>query len=235
MQRGTLPCAAASPGNKDTRSFNNRIWSAFLILKMCTNSSLKKAQLLFDKKRKDKESQSSRPFPGKLCCVAVAFSNVFLSNCAVCSFSQCCVVKIRNVPVLMKHLSEKTGWEKIELMLIWPLGYHPAGEIWQTSAIHAAPLLITLLHSKLSSAYFWPRAGGEGKPGAKPEICLQRSLSSNHALKAPGEHTNSAVRYPWGKYPFTSQQHTKVCLKRGWNKKADTRQHAGCVKYPSCF
>lgn len=79
MQRGTLPCAAASPGNKDTRSFNNRIWSAFLILKMCTNSSLKKAQLLFDKKRKDKESQSSRPFPGKLCCVAVAFSNVFLT------------------------------------------------------------------------------------------------------------------------------------------------------------
>lgn len=96
----------------------------------------------------------------------------------------------------MKRLSEKTGWEKIELMIRWPLGYHPAGGIRQTSAIHAVPLLITLLHSKLSSAYFWPGAGGEGKPRAKPEICLQRSLSSNHALKAPGEHTNSAVRYP---------------------------------------
>lgn len=37
----------------------------------------------------------------------------------------------------MKQLSEKTGREKIELMLIWPLAYHPAGEIWQTSAVHA--------------------------------------------------------------------------------------------------
>lgn len=135
----------------------------------------------------------------------------------------------------MKRLSEKTGWEKIELMLIWPLGYHPAAEIWQTSAIHAAPLLITLLHSKLSSAYFWQREGEQGKPRAKPEICLQRSRSSNHALKAPGEHTNSAVRYPWGKYPFTSRQHTKVCLKAGLNRKADTHQHTGCVEYPSCF
>lgn len=120
-------------------------------------------------------------------------------------------------------------------MLIWPLGYHPAGEIWQTSAIHAVPLLITLLHSELSSAYFWPQAGGAGKPRAKPEICLQRSLPSNHALKAPGEHTNSAVRYPWGKYPFTSRQHTKVCLKPGRDRKADTRRHTGCVRYPSCF
>lgn len=124
-----------------------------------------------------------------------------LSDSAVCCFfSHSCIVKVRNVSAIMKCLSEKTGWEKIELMIRWPSGYHPAGEKWQTSAIHAVPLLITcsnhLLRFELSSAYFWPGAGGEGKPRAKPEICLQRSLSSNHALKAPGEHTNSAVRYP---------------------------------------
>lgn len=76
---------------------------------------------------------------------------------------------------------------------------------------------------------------GKGKPRAKPEIFLQPSPSSNHALKALGEHTNSAVRYPWGKYPFTSQQHTKVRLKPIWNRKADTCRHIGCVKQPPLF
>lgn len=63
---------------------------------------------------------------------------------------------------------------------------------------------------------FSPGMWGEGKPRAKPEICLQHILSPNRALKAPGEHTNSAVRYPWGKYPFTLQRHTKVRLKLIW-------------------
>lgn len=143
-------------------------------------------QLYLIKKEKTKNHRADAHFLGN-----------GLSNSAVCCFfSHSCIVKIRNVSAIMKCLSEKTGWEKIELMISRPSGYHPAGEIWQTSAIHAVPPLITLLHSKLSSAYFWPGAGGEGKPRAKPEICLQRSLSSNHALKAPGEHTNSAVRYP---------------------------------------
>lgn len=83
--------------------------------------------------------------------------------------------------------------------------------------------LITLL--QLSSVYFSPGTWGEVRPRAKPEICLQHILPSNRALKAPGEHTNAAVRYPWGKYPFTLQRHTKVCLKLIREKKKKKSWH----------
>lgn len=82
----------------------------------------------------------------------------------------------------------------------------------------------TVNHFVTLQTFIWivlARRRGEGKLRAKPEICVQLSQSSNYALKAPGEHTNCAVRYPQGKYPFTSQQHRKVCLKSGWKRKAD--------------
>lgn len=176
------------------KTFNNRIWSVFLVLKMCTNSSS-----VWQKKTAE---QTPISWETLLCrCTVVDFisSSVF-------SLSH---VKLRNASTLMSHLSKKAGREKIELMSKRPLGYHPAGEIWQTSAIHAASLLITVLHPKLSFSNFQPGLGLEGKPRAEPEIRLQRILSSNHTQQAPSEHANSAVRYPWGKRPLTLQQHAK--------------------------
>ena len=58
----------------------------------------------------------------------------------------------------MKRLSgkkirkKKAGLSKIELRLIWPLDYHPAGEIGLTSAIHT---LNTLNHFATALALIW--------------------------------------------------------------------------------
>lgn len=86
-----------------------------------------------------------------------------------------CIVKLKNASVI-KHLFERTGWGKIELMLIRPLGYHPAGEIWQTSAIHALPNhFVTLPNFHLCIS---ARERGEK---ANPEL-NQRSVRSIFCL-----------------------------------------------------
>lgn len=105
---------------------------------------------LIKKKKKTKSHKKQIPLSWE---TSLCRSTVFeiISSLTVQSAVFLCCVS-RSGPTIMKQLSEKTGLEKIQLMLIWPLGYHPAGKIWQTSAICAVPLLITLLHSRLSSA-----------------------------------------------------------------------------------
>lgn len=136
----------------------------------------------------------------------------------------------------MKQLSEKTGREKIELMLIWPLAYHPAGEIWQTSAVHATAVnhFVTL-----QTFICIVLACSRGRR-RNPEL-NQRSVCSVVCL--PTTHWKLLVNTQtllWGileENIHLLHSNTQRCV---WNwaenkKKADTRHRSSCVRYPRSF
>lgn len=87
-----------------------------------------------------------------------------------------------------QHSFKKKACENIELMLLRPLGYHPARKNsagLSHSFFAAVNHFVTLRNFYLHS--FFPEQGGEVKPRANPEICLRRSPSSNPALRDPSE------------------------------------------------